>query len=424
MRKPKFEGSGVFPIQWLRAAVDSGIIGASDPIPDTSYQPASLDLRLGDRAHRLRCSFLPGARSVEESLKELAMGEVDIRGEGGVLDRNRPYLIPLKERLELPRRVRGRANPKSSTGRVDVLTRVISDGGHSFDEIRAGYEGGLWLEVIPLSFTVRLREDLSLNQLRLFVGESVCRPSELRETHRRTPLLLQHGQLPLDLARVRGDGIFLTLDLRGDAHGIVGLKAKRNSQLVDLGRSDHDPEEFWEPVRRESRGLVLDPDDFYLLLSAERVRIPPELAAEMTAYDPTAGELRTHYAGFFDPGFGHRQHAGRQGAHAALEVRAHDVPFLIEEGQYVCKLVFERMAEVPDVLYGSGVGSSYQYQETMLGKHFRGQDGQQVRLLNVRTGPARRGRPVAEDRADADHDAAAQASLPYEPGASEDDGPS
>ncbi len=379
------EGRGVFPIQWLEAAAESGLIHAETAIPAANFQPASLDLRLGAVAYRLQCSFLPSHAPVEARLEALSMGEIDLRQGDGILEMNRPYLIPLLEELDLPEDVHARANPKSSTGRLDVFTRVITDEGQAFDDIRPGYRGKLYLEVVPLSFTVRVREGLTLNQLRLSRGHTQFSDAEVRELHAATPILFRNG-VPAD-PRVRAGGVFLSLDLEPDRAGSVGFRAKRNSQLVDMSRTDHAPLDFWEPVRGEHGGVVLEPEDFYLLLSSESVRIPPTAASEMTAYDPTSGELRTHYAGFFDPGFGHAAEGGTVGSRAALEVRAHDVPFLVEHGQPVCKLVFERMAEVPDRLYGWDLGSSYQEQTVTLSKHFRGggtaaRGSRQLKLLN------------------------------------------
>jgi dCTP deaminase len=342
---------GVLPSQYLRAAVDAGWIDAGDyKIPDAVIQPASIDLRLGEVAYRIRCSFLPDASPVEEKLKDFVL-----------------------ETLDLPEAIRGRANPKSSTGRLDVFTRVITDHSYRFDEIAPGYRGRLYLEVVPLSFTVRVQERLALNQLRLSAGRSALTDDEIHELHAREPVLYRGGQ-PLpedDLATA--DGVFVGLDLRGDEHGRVGYRAKDNAPLLEMARvGAFAPEDYWEPVVREQGDrVVLAPERFYLLLSEESVRIPPDYAAEMTAYDPTSGELRTHYAGFFDPGFGHDEQGRFAGSRAALEVRAHDVPFMIEHGQRVCKLTFERMLERPDVLYGSNIGSSYQGQVDTLGKHFQ-----------------------------------------------------
>ena len=362
---------GVFPDHWLDQAISDGVIHSRWTIEPSSVQPASLDLRLGERAYRLQSSFLPGKKTVEERLGELVLGELDLRDEGAILEPRCPYLIPLKERLRLPEDVHGRANPKSSTGRVDVFTRVITDRGSTFDDIPAGYSGDLYLEVVPLSFTVRVIEDLSLNQLRLVRGAAGLDTEDLRHLHGETPVLFRGGAaIPGEELPVRQGGLFLSLRLGGDRDP-VGHRAKRHSQLVDMSRLDHDPARFWEEVDREQGGIVLEPGDFYLLMSAEAVSVPPGFAAEMAAYDPTSGELRSHYAGFFDPGFGYSEDHNR-GSTAALEVRAHDVPFLIEEGQPVCKLIFERMAEEPKQLYGGGIGSSYQNQSTTLGKHFLG----------------------------------------------------
>jgi dCTP deaminase len=367
-------GDGVLSDRLLAMAIDAGAIDAEPfTIPKASIQPASLDLRLGDTAFRIRCSFLPDRHPVEHRLKDLVIDELDLHGDGAVLETNRPYLIPLKERLSLPAGVRGKANPKSSTGRADVFTRVITDDSARFDEIADGYHGGLWLEVVPLSFPVRVREDVSLNQLRLAVGRAELTDDELRRHHASTPLLFRAddpvpaGELALS------NGLFLGLDLRGDGDGRVGYRALDHAGLLDMTKVRAlDPARFWEPVRREEGDrIVLTPREFYLLMSDEAVTIPPTLAAEMTAYDPTSGELRTHYAGFFDPGFGYDPEGAFQGSRAALEVRAHDVPFMIEHGQPVCKLTFERMLETPSELYGQGIGSNYQRQVETLGKHFR-----------------------------------------------------
>ena len=383
----------MFPSQLLYEAIDAGHIRASeeDPIPVTNIQPASLDLRLGDFAYRLQCSFLTDRNStVESTLADIVMGPpIDLRM-GAVLELHRPYLIPLLERLELPRHIRAQTNPKSSTGRLDIFTRVVTDRNYRFDEIPAGYHGRMYLEVVPLSFTIKVGRGLALNQLRLLIGDARCDDEELRQIHKSEPLLFR-GDRPvpvsdLDVAR----GLFLSLDLKGDPDNRIGFRAKKNSRLLDLSSNKtYDWKEFWEPARPVKRGkLILEPEEFYLLLSVEGARIPPRWAAEMAAYDPTAGELRTHYAGFFDPGFGYDKAGTRPGTRAALEVRARDVPFMVEHGQPLAKLQFEEMLFPPDVLYGDeSVQSSYQGQAVMLSKHFRQDDrSHQLDLLPTRPG--------------------------------------
>jgi len=365
--------TGIVPGQGLAEALADGwITSGKYRIPDESIQPASIDLRLGARAWALRCSFLPDTRStVMDRVRELAQEELDIR-DGAQLERDRPYVIELVEEVRLPGDVRAKANPKSSTGRLDVFTRVITDRNNRFDEIPAGYEGKLYLEVVPRSFAVRVEELLSLNQLRLVVGDARVSDVELRELHADVPLLYR-GSDPVPVEELAvADGLFLGLDLDGPRERVVGYRAKRHSHRVDMTQIRHyDWRDYWEPVYPEAGGrIVLDPEVFYLLLSAEGVCVPPDFAAEMMAYDPTAGELRTHYAGFFDPGFGYDASGARHGSRAALEVRARDVPFMVEDGQPICKLAFERMTERPERLYGEDVGSNYQGQETMLSKHF------------------------------------------------------
>jgi dCTP deaminase len=368
------QAEGVLPSQSLSRAVELGMVDAGEyKILRSSIQPASIDLRLGKTAYRIRCSFLPDSRPVDVKLKEFIVDELDLRDDGAVLETNRPYLIPLLEELDLPRGVRGKANPKSSTGRLDVFTRVITDQSFRFDEIQPGYRGRLYLEVVPLSFTVRVKQGLALNQLRLSIGSAQLTDEEIEELHRTQPLLYQEGRPVPQEALATANGLFLGLDLRGDATGRVGYRAKDFAPAIEMSRiGGYDWEDYWEPVRREEGDrIVLAPEHFYLLLSDEAVEIPPEYAAEMTAYDPTSGELRTHYAGFFDPGFGFDPEGGFHGSRAALEVRAHDVPFMIEHRQRVCKLTFERMAARPEVLYGESIGSSYQRQADTLSKHFK-----------------------------------------------------
>jgi dCTP deaminase len=364
---------GVLPAQRLREAIEREWLVA-DPwrIPAESVQPASVDLRLGEHAWALRCSFLPDSHStVEEKIEDLAFERIDLR-DGATFERDRPYLVPLVEELRLPVELRAKANPKSSTGRLDVFTRVLTDRNHRFDEIAAGYHGRLYLEVVPRTFAIRVKTGLALNQVRLMSGDSRLSDEQLVALHRECPLLYLDSE-PLPRSEISlADGLFVSLDVSGTAESIVGYRAKKNSLPIDLTRVGALRwEDYWEPVHPERGGrIVLEPEVFYLLLSAEGVSIPPAYAAEMLAYDPTAGELRTHYAGFFDPGFGYSREDSAHGSRAALEVRARDVSFMVEHGQPVCKLAFERMAETPDVLYGADLGSNYQGQQTMLSKHF------------------------------------------------------
>jgi dCTP deaminase len=367
--------NGVLPNQYLAEAIAAGLIYVDNgAIPTANIQPASVDLRLGNAAYELRCSFLPTSQTVAERLGgNLVVRDLDLSGEGAVLSTGHTYLVPLKERLSLPRNIRARANPKSSTGRADVFTRVISDNSVRFDDIVAGYRGRLFLEVVPLSFPVRVSEDLSLNQLRLSVGRADFDDRAIFELHEKQPILFTPRSEVSPKKLTLSGGLFLGLDLRPAKDGSVGYRARNSPPILDLRLvRSADPRDYWEHVDPESEPrIVLEPKRFYLLMSYEAVTIPPTLAAEMTAYDPTSGELRTHYAGFFDPGFGYDEGNRFNGSTAALEVRAHDVPFMVEHRQPVCKLTFEKMMEPPTELYGKGIGSNYQQQTETLGKHFR-----------------------------------------------------
>ena len=355
---------GVLPAQTLRAMAADGAIAADAPLAEGQIQPASLDLRLGARAWRVRASFLAGAaRRVADRLADFAMHEIDL-GPGAVLETGCVYVVELMERVALPADVSGAANAKSSTGRLDLFTRVIADNGVEFDRIPAGYAGPLYAEISPRTFSVLARRGVALTQLRLRRGAAGLTDAEHGAIHARDGLVA-------GAAALIDGGVGFSVDL-SIADGPVGWRARPHSALIDLDRvAAYDPAEFWDPVRPDRAGaVILDPGAFYILVSRESVHVPPDCAAEMAPYMAVAGEFRVHYAGFFDPGFGNAAEGGA-GARAVLEVRCHEAPFALEHGQTVGRLVYERMAETPDILYGAAIGSTYQAQGLRLSKHFR-----------------------------------------------------
>jgi dCTP deaminase len=357
--------AGILPIQAIRALLAARQVRCSEPPSADQMQPASLDLRLGEKALRVRASFLPGPQEkVAERLKDLHLHTVDLTA-GAVLETGCVYIVPLLESVALPHGLAAIANPKSSTGRLDVFTRVIADGVNAFDVIPAGYRGPLYAEICPQTFPIVVRKGSRLNQIRFRRGAPQDGDLDLIELQHRERLI------SCEQPDVKG-GIALSVDLYGDAHGLVGYRAKRHTGVVDVDRRGAYPiAEYWEPIRRtEARRLVLDPDQFYILASKEAVHVPPSHAAEMVPFNPLVGEFRVHYAGFFDPGFGHAA-AGGAGAKAVLEVRSHKVPFILEHGQIVGRLLFEPLTELPQVLYGSDLKSNYQGQGLKLSKHFR-----------------------------------------------------
>jgi dCTP deaminase len=381
-QKPK----GILPDSHLKTLIREHAIDAAPAITDSQIQPASVDLRLGTKAYRLISSFLPERSGTSEHLNvldlyqsELVMYDMDLT-QGAILEKGHVYLVPLLEHVALPPDVRGRANPKSSTGRLDIFTRLITDLNAGFDEIPLGYRGPLYLEIVPRSFTIRVQTGLALNQLRLLTGRPTVSDPQLRALHRSAKLLYHNDEdvaeaRPLATQDIRVDhGLFLGIDLRGSGAGreIVGYRAKKNSHVVDLSKIGHySALDFWEPIYRQPNNtLLLEPEEFYILASHERIKVPAGYAAEMVAYEAAFGELRTHYAGFFDPGFG----AGdgpRKGTQVVLEVRPHDVPFLIRDGQTFFKVVYEHMLDLPEHLYGASIGSSYHQQGLTLSKHFK-----------------------------------------------------
>ena len=342
-------------------------LSAARPLDAGQIQPASLDLRLGPVAYRVRASFLPGPRhAVKDKLDRLKLHEVDL-AHGAVLETGCVYIVPLMESLALPGDVSASANPKSSTGRLDIFTRVMTDNGQEFDKIAPGYRGPLFLEVSPRTFPIIVRSGSRLSQIRFRTGKALLGEAELAELHAAETLVAAES------VNVSGGGIALSIDLAGAGPDrLVGYRGKHHTAVVDVDlKAAHDVFDFWEPLyNRGSGDLILDPDEFYILVSREAVHVPPLFAAEMTPFDPLVGEFRVHYAGFFDPGFGHTA-AGGTGSRAVLEVRSHEVPFILEHGQIVGRLVYEAMQDRPAALYGSDLGSNYQAQGLKLSKHFR-----------------------------------------------------
>ena len=343
-------------------------------LDESQLQPASLDLRLGQKAYRVRASFLPGReRTVLDQLSALKSDEISLEGDGAVLERGCVYVVPLLETLALQDSISGVANPKSSTGRLDIFTRLITDRNEMFDHVAGGYEGRLYAEVSPRSFSVRVRKGSRLNQIRfrrrhpsqLHLNDFALTDKELRDVHQHAALV--DGELNLR------EGLVLRIALSEVSLGnVIGYRAQKHTDVVDIDRVGYYPaSEFWDEIHaRADKRLILDPGEFYILASQERVHIPPDLAAEMVAIDPAMGEFRVHYAGFFDPGFGYTA-SGIPGSRGVLEVRSHEVPFILEHEQIIGRLVFEKMAEEPAILYGQTEVSNYQGQGLKLSKHFK-----------------------------------------------------
>ncbi len=360
-------GTGVLPDHAIGGLIETGAILADDPFVEGQRQPASLDLRLGHVAYRVRASFLAGAGTpVAERLPLFEMHRIDI-SEGAVLERGCVYVVPLMERLALPGDISAVANAKSSTGRLDLLTRTITDGGIEFDRVGAGYRGPLYAEICPRSFSVLVRAGMRLNQIRFRRGQAVLDDAALRALHEAEGLV--SGEPVIE------GGLGFSVDLEPASGDLVGYRAKPHSGVIDLDRIGAYPvAEFWEEIRTTEGRIILDPGAFYILVSREAVHIPPDHAAEMAPYLAMVGEFRVHYAGFFDPGFGHDA-VGGAGSRGVLEVRCHEAPFVLEHGQVVGRLVYERMAGRPDTLYGAGIASNYQGQGLKLSKHFRMERG-------------------------------------------------
>ena len=360
---------GILPAQLIRGMIDDGHVKLDAPLKTAQLQPASLDLRLGTKAYRVRASFLPGRNTqVAARLADFALHEIDLT-QSAVLETGCVYIVPLQERLVLPSEIAASSNPKSSTGRLDVFTRVIADGVPAFDQIPAGYIGQLYAEICPQTFPIVVRTGSTLSQIRFRRGNPAETNVGLAALHARETLV--SGGAETDI----GDGgIALSVELMpGTDGGLIGYRAKRNTGLVDIDAPGTcRVADYWEPIHYDPTSgprMILDPDQFYILASKEAVHVPPTHAAEMVPFNPLVGEFRVHYAGFMDPGFGHAL-AGGSGARVVLEVRSHKVPFILEDGQIIGRLVYERLTEHPEMLYGTGLGSHYQAQGLKLSKHF------------------------------------------------------
>jgi dCTP deaminase len=355
---------GVLPSQAIETMIENGEITLDRPLTEGQVQPASLDLRLGTVAYRVRASFLAGeGRTVADRLADFEMHSIELTDDGAVLEKGCVYLVPLMESLALPGGITAVANAKSSTGRLDLLTRTITDGGTEFDRIPSGYRGPLYAEICPRSFSVLVRPGMRLNQIRFRDGQSVLSDKALRALHNDSPLV--------DVEAVIDEGLGFSVDLKPAEGTLVGYRAKPHTGVIDLDNIGHyDPAEYWEEVRSDDGQIILDPGAFYILVSREAVQIPPEYAAEMAPFLAMVGEFRVHYAGFFDPGFGHAA-AGGAGSRGVLEVRCHEAPFVLEHGQVVGRLVYEQMSELPEQLYGREIASNYQGQGLKLSKHFK-----------------------------------------------------
>jgi dCTP deaminase len=355
--------NGVLPNQLIEKMIAENRIAATRRIDAGQIQPASLDLRLGSTAYRVRASFLAGQNDrVMDRLEAFEMHRVDL-SKAAVLEKGCVYVVPLMESLALPDDVQAVANAKSSTGRLDLLTRTITDGGTEFDRIAPGYHGPLYAEICPRSFSVLVRSGMRLNQIRFRKGQAVLQDDDLRALHEKVPLV--DGEAVID------DGLGFSVDLRLKDTTLVGFRAKPHTGVIDLDQiGQYLAADFWEEVHTDNGQIILDPGAFYILVSREAVTIPPDYAAEMAPYLAMVGEFRVHYAGFFDPGFGHAA-VGGTGSRGVLEVRCHEAPFVLEHGQIVGRLIYERMSEAPTQLYGAGIASNYQGQGLKLSKHFR-----------------------------------------------------
>jgi dCTP deaminase len=363
---------GILPEQQIRDLIQNGKIRARGEIAESQIQPASVDLRLSDKAYKIKSSFLPSGDSlIEPKIRKLMVEEIDL-SQPALLAPSNVYIAKAAEYLDLPPDIGAKANPKSTTGRLDIFTRLLTEGQQIFESVPKGYKGDLYVEMFPRTFPVIVQAGTKLNQLRFYRGESEADDEQLRKLAQKRPLVYENGGVP-NKPSIRG-GLRISIDLSGSEGSVVAYRGKKTNIPIDLSRvGAYDIEEFWEPLYAQDLGgsLVLAPGEFYLLASKEKVSVPPDYAAEMESYDPSIGEFTVHYAGFFDPGFGYGDSGEVKGTNAVLEVRAHEVPILLEDSREIGRLIYHKMADRPAKVYGSGIGSSYQHQHLALSKQFK-----------------------------------------------------
>jgi dCTP deaminase len=377
-QRPELSATGILPSQAIRSLVDGKRITSQIPIDNDQIQPASIDLRLGREAYQVRASFLPGKAPIAQKIRDLLIQRIDLTG-SAVLAPGSVFIVPLIESLALPSDVYGKANPKSTTGRLDIFTRLITEPGHEFELVPRGYSGPLYLEVVSRTFPVVIRTGMKLNQLRFVRGKSDVSDNRLIKLAETERLVYEDDETQLEAQIERGLRVSVDLQGSGLRSNVVAYKAKNHTPPIDMENVNHyDIDDFWDVIRSPlPKGLTLNPRDFYILASWERISVPPSYAAEMVPFDPSIGEFRIHYAGFFDPGFGHGM-SGIKGTKAVLEVRAHEVPILLEDRQLVGKLLYHKMAKEPDKIYGPSIGSSYQQQGLQLSKQFKKENSEQT----------------------------------------------
>jgi len=366
----KVATTGVMSAEQIKNTIDREHVLSDQLIEPTQLQPSSLDLRLGTRAYRVRAGFLPGPKStVLACLKQQGDDVVELDlSSPQIFERDHVYIVPLMERMRLPRKVSGKANPKSSIGRLDIFTRLITDHGVEFDRVPEGYRGPLYAEIAPRSFSVLVHQGATMNQLRFVVGSPPPSDKSIRNLHENQGLVYASDGVAIDANIDKGLTLSIDLELGNDS-GPIGYIARNTSTVIDISKTNHyEAERFWKPIARPRDGrIIIEPNHFYILASKELVRIPPDYAAELIAFDPVIGEFRAHHAGFFDPGFGD---GDTRGVRAVLEIKAHYVSFSLQHGQVIARMIYERMMQVPDRLYGRELGSSYYNQGLTLSKHF------------------------------------------------------
>ncbi len=332
----------------------------NETIDQNQIQPASLDLSLSEECYEIKHSFLSHKTTVRRKLKDLIIKKINLNKEF-IFKKDKTYIVKLNESLNLKNNIFGHCNPKSSTGRLDIFCRTIVDFAEEYEKIPNNYQGEIFLEITSRSFDVAFKKGNCLNQLRLIMGNQYYLSDEQLKKIKTKLKITNFKKNTLKI----NNGVKISVDLSNSK--TIAYVAKNNTPVLKFSKiKSHKINDFWKAIKNIDNSLLIEKNKFYILKSKEKVIIPDNLAGEMIPYDTGIGDFRAHYAGFFDPGFGMPN-----GTYAVLEVKTNEIPFLLEDGQTIARIKYEKLNKNSNIVYGKDIKSNYQNQGLKLSKHFK-----------------------------------------------------
>jgi len=326
----------------------------------SQIQPSSIDLSLSDECYEIKTSFLSPDSKVRDKLNKIYSKKINLKT-SKIFKKNKTYIVRLNETLHLNNSISGHCNPKSSTGRLNIFCRTILDYCDEYEKIPKNYNGEIFLEITTRSFDIKISKGDKLNQMRLRKKtNNYLNDKDLKKINKRNALIFTNKKNIIE------NGLRISVDLSND-NKICAYVAKKTSLNINFSKiSFYEIKKFWKPLKPVNNSLIIEKNKFYILKSREKIRIPSNLAGEMIPYDTGIGDFRAHYAGFFDPGFG-----DPKGSYAVLEVKTNELPFILEDGQTIARIKYEKLNKKTFLVYGSIINSNYQNQKLALSKHFK-----------------------------------------------------